>query len=47
VIARNAELENSSLFKPLPGQEFETPVGLPLDLTTTTTVQVVPGSYSG
>jgi Tfp pilus assembly protein PilX len=47
VIARNATITNSGLFKSLPGSFGDPPPGLPLDTMTVTQVQKVPGSYAG
>ncbi len=47
VIARNATVSNSTLFKPLPGPLGGLPPGLPADTVTVTTVDLVPGSYAG
>ena len=46
VIARNATITNSGLFKPLPGAIGDVP-GLPSSTTTVTNIQIVPGSYAG
>jgi Tfp pilus assembly protein PilX len=48
VIANNATITNSGLFKPLPGGELGTPPpGLPVDTVTVSEMQLIPGSYSG
>jgi Tfp pilus assembly protein PilX len=47
VIARNADLSNSSLFKPLPDSLDELPPGVPSDTVTVSTFQLAPGSYAG
>ena len=47
VIADNATITNSGLFKPLPGPLGDTPPGLPVDTVTVSEMQFVPGSYSG
>ena len=47
IIARNSTVSNSTLFLPLPGSLNGLPPGLPADLTTVTTVELVPGSYAG
>lgn len=47
VIARNATITNSGLFKPLPGPLGDLPPGLPASTTTVTQLQTVPGSYAG
>lgn len=47
VIARNATITNSTLFKPLPGPLGGLPPGVPADTTTITTVEAVLGSYAG
>ena len=47
VIARNATITNSTLFKSLPGPLGELPPGVPADMTTITKVDLVPGSYAG
>jgi hypothetical protein len=47
VIARNATITNSGLFKSLPGSFGDPPPGLPLDTMTVTQAQRVPGSYAG
>jgi len=47
VIAGNADISNSSLFKPLPGALGGLPPGVPSDTVTVTKVQLVPGSYAG
>jgi Tfp pilus assembly protein PilX len=47
VIARNATITNSSLFKALPGPLGGLPPGVPANTVTLTTVDLVPGSYAG
>jgi hypothetical protein len=48
VIANNATITNSGLFKPLPGGTLGAPPpGLPVDMMTITQVQLAPGSYAG
>lgn len=47
VIARNATVSNSTLFKPLPDALGGLPPGLPADTIAVTTVEAVPGSYAG
>ena len=47
VIARNATVSNSTLFKPLPGGLGGLPPGLPADTITVTKVELLPGSYAG
>lgn len=47
VIARNATITNSTLFKSLPGPLGGLPPGVPANTTTLTNVQLVPGSYAG
>ena len=47
VIARNAQISNSGLFKPLPGALGGLPPGVPMDTTTVTSIETVPGSYAG
>jgi Tfp pilus assembly protein PilX len=47
VIARNAELANGALFKPLPGALGGIPPGMPVDTITVSRIQAVPGSYAG
>lgn len=47
VIARNATVSNSTLFLPLPGSLSGLPPGVPADMTTVTTVELVSGSYAG
>ncbi|HXG75722.1 MAG TPA: hypothetical protein VNJ53_04050 [Gaiellaceae bacterium] len=48
VIARNATITNSGLFKQIPGGDFgDLLPGLPQDTTTETRVETIPGSYAG
>ena len=47
VIARNANISNSSLLKPLPGALGGLPPGMPSSTTTQTQVTLVQGSYAG
>jgi len=47
VIARNATITNSGLFKALPGSFGDLLPGMPASLTTVTKIQTVPGSYAG
>jgi Tfp pilus assembly protein PilX len=47
VIARNAQISNSGLFKPLPGALGGLPPGVPMDTTTVTSIETVAGSYAG
>jgi len=47
VIARNATITNSGLFKPLPGDFGDLLAGMPAGTTTETRVEAIAGSYAG